>query len=79
MSKIVKPLNDTQLKNAKPKEKDYKLSDGEGLYFVIKKNGSKLWRYDFSYGGKRKSMSFGIYLIYSLKEAKQKREETKRI
>lgn len=37
MARIVKPLNDTQLKNAKAKEKDYKLSDGEGLYFVVKK------------------------------------------
>ncbi len=77
MPKTVKPLNDTQLKNAKAKEKDYKLSDGEGLYFVVKKNGTKSWRYDFSYGGKRKSMSFGIYPTVSLKDARIKKDEAK--
>ncbi|MGD9554288.1 MAG: integrase arm-type DNA-binding domain-containing protein [Arcobacteraceae bacterium] len=77
MARTVKPLNDTQLKNAKAKEKDYKLSDGEGLYFVVKKNGTKSWRYDFSYGGKRKSMSFGIYPTVSLKDARTKKDEAK--
>ncbi|OCG17586.1 hypothetical protein A9G24_02925 [Gilliamella sp. App6-5] len=43
MVKIVKPLTDTQIKNAKPKEKDYTLSDGDGLYLFIKKTGSKIW------------------------------------
>jgi hypothetical protein len=61
MPKTVKPLTDTEIKNSKLKDKDYKLSDGQGLYFVIKKNNSKIWRYDFVYGGKRKSMSFDIY------------------
>lgn len=77
MPKTVKPLTDTEIKNAKSRDKDYKLSDGLGLYLVIKKNGSKLWRFDFSYGEKRKSMSFGIYPTVSLKEARQKREEAK--
>ncbi len=77
MARTVKPLNDTQLKNAKAKEKDYKLSDGEGLYFVVKKNGTKSWRYDFSYGGKRKSMSFGIYPTVTLKDARTKKDEAK--
>ncbi|WP_417327873.1 tyrosine-type recombinase/integrase [Halarcobacter sp.] len=77
MARTVKPLNDTQLKNAKAKEKDYKLSDGEGLYFVVKKNGTKSWRYDFTYGGKRKSMSFGIYPTVSLKDARIKKDEAK--
>ncbi len=77
MARTVKSLNDTQLKNAKDKEKDYKLSDGEGLYFVVKKNGTKSWRYDFTYGGKRKSMSFGIYPIVSLKDARTKKDEAK--
>ena len=37
-------LTDTKIKQAKPKEKEYKLSDGEGLVLVVKPNGSKLWR-----------------------------------
>ena len=66
----------------KAKEKDKpllknKLSDGGGLFLVIKSNGTKYWQYDFSFGEKRKSMSFGTYPEISLKEARKKREEAK--
>jgi hypothetical protein len=74
MPKTTKQLTDTEIKKAKSKEKDYKLSDGQGLYIVIKKNGSKMWRFDFSFEKKRKSMSFGLYPEISLKEAREKRE-----
>ncbi|MDX9795578.1 MAG: tyrosine-type recombinase/integrase [Arcobacteraceae bacterium] len=74
MPKTTKQLTDTEIKKAKSKEKDYKLSDGQGLYIVIKKNGSKMWRFDFSFDKKRKSMSFGLYPEISLKEAREKRE-----
>ncbi|WP_323175101.1 Arm DNA-binding domain-containing protein [Neisseria cinerea] len=47
------PLNDRQIKNAKPAEKPFKLNDGKGLYLYINTNGEKLWRFDFSYNGKR--------------------------
>ena len=47
------PLNDRQIKNAKPAEKPFKLNDGKGLYLYINTNGEKLWRIDFSYNGKR--------------------------
>ena len=77
MAKIVKPLTDTEIKKAKSKEKDYKLSDGLGLYLVVKMNGTKYFRFDFSYDGKRKSMSFGTYPQTSLKEAREKREKAK--
>ena len=40
-------LTDTQCRNAKPKEKPYKLTDGKGLYLEIKPNGTKAWRYRF--------------------------------
>ncbi|RZV14506.1 DUF4102 domain-containing protein [Aliarcobacter butzleri] len=77
MAKIVKPLTDTEIKKAKAKEKDYKLSDGENLYLVVKSNGTKFFRFDFSYTKKRKSMSFGIYPDISLKEARELREKAK--
>ena len=48
-------LNDRQIKNAKPAEKPFKLNDGKGLYLYINTGGGKLWRFDFSYNGKRKS------------------------
>ncbi|MDD2640276.1 MAG: tyrosine-type recombinase/integrase [Arcobacteraceae bacterium] len=74
MPKITKPLSDTEIKNSKPKPKDYKLGDGFGLFIVIKTNGTKMWRFDFTYEQKRKSMSFGTYPAVSLKEARDMRE-----
>ena len=74
MPKITKPLSDTEIRKSKPKEKDYKLGDGLGLFIVIKKNGTKMWRFDFSFNKMRKSMSFGLYPDVTLKEAREKRE-----
>ena len=55
-------LNDRQIKNAKPAEKPYKLNDGKGLYLYANTNGRKLWRFDFSYNGKRfKSSDIRLY------------------
>jgi hypothetical protein len=45
MPKTAKPLSDAQIKNAKPKTKDYKLSDGYGLILLVKTTGAKYWRY----------------------------------
>ena len=55
------------------------MADGKGLYLIIKPNGSKLWRFDFRYGNKNLSMSFGIYPEVSLKEAREKREEAREL
>ena len=44
MPKIVTPLTDTQVKNAKPKDKPYKLADGGGMYIEVMPTGFKLWR-----------------------------------
>ena len=79
MARIVKQLSDTEIKKIKAKEKDFKISDGKGLYLVIKKNGTKFFRFDFTFGEKRKSMSFGIYPSISLKEARNKRDEAKEL
>ena len=55
------PLNDRQIKNAKPAEKPFKLNDGKGLYLYINTNGGKLWRFDFSHNVKRKTLLIGKY------------------
>ena len=75
MPKIVTPLSDTKIKNLKVKDKDYKISDGKGLFLVVKKNLTKFWRFDFIFEGKRKSMSFGIYPTVTLKSARDMREK----
>ena len=59
--------------------KKNKLADGKGLYLIIKVNGSKVWRFDFRYGNKNLSMSFGVYPEVTLKEAREKREEARQL
>lgn len=79
MKRTTKKLTELELKKAEIKDKDYKLSDGDGLYFVIRKNGSKFFRLDFRYGGKRLSMSLGVYPKTTLKEARDKTLEAKKL
>jgi len=56
------PLTDTQCRTAKPKDKPYKLTDGNGLYLEVKPNGVKSWRYRFELivDNKRKESVFAI-------------------
>ncbi|MFY4765189.1 Arm DNA-binding domain-containing protein, partial [Aliarcobacter butzleri] len=67
MAKHVKTLTDTEVKNLKPKDKDYKICDGNNLYLVVRKSGIKFFRFDFFYNNKRQSMSLGNYPEVSLK------------
>lgn len=75
MAELVKPLSDMEIKKAETKDKDYKLSDGQGLCLIVKPNGTKYFRFDFIYGSKRKSTSFGVYPIVILKEAREKEKK----
>ncbi len=54
-------LTDAQIRNAKPKEKPYKLTDAKGLYLEIKPTGSKLWRYRYRIDGKENVFAAGEY------------------
>lgn len=65
------PLSTLQVKNAKPKEKPYKLADERGLYLLINPNDSKPWKMKYRYGGREKKLSFGKYPDVTL--AKQER------
>jgi hypothetical protein len=51
-------LTELTIKQAKPREKEYKISDGGGLYLLVHPRGSKYWRFDFRFFGKQKSSSF---------------------
>ena len=68
-------LTDTAVRNAKPKEKPYKLGDSGGLYVIVRPNGSNLWRYKYRLGGKANSRGLGKYPDVSLKEARRRRDE----
>lgn len=79
MPKITTPLTDTEIKKSKPTDKQYKLSDGGGLCLIITPKGSKYFRFDYSFNGKRKSISFGTYPSTTLKEARDRRTESKKL
>ncbi|MEQ1637652.1 MAG: integrase arm-type DNA-binding domain-containing protein [Methylococcales bacterium] len=65
-------LKDVVIRNIKPADKDQRLSDGGGLYLLIKTSGAKWWRFDYSFDGKRKTLSLGVYPKISLTDARQK-------
>jgi len=81
MPKISIPLNELKIKSAKPRTKEYTLSDGKGLHLLIKPNGTKLWEFVFTSPllHKRRKSSFGTYPDVTLKQARNKREEYRKL
>ncbi|WP_372998376.1 tyrosine-type recombinase/integrase [Sulfurimonas sp.] len=79
MARTVKPLTETQIKNAKAKDKTYTLSDGGGMYLEINKNGGKWWRFRYNYNDKIKKVSLGIYPDTTLANARAKRNEARNV
>ncbi len=77
MPKIVKPLTDTQIRQAKPKEKEYNLSDGQGLQLRIKPTGKKVWLLNYCRPKtkKRANLAIGRYPSTSLSTARQHRDD----
>jgi hypothetical protein len=59
---------------AKPTNKPYKLSDGQGLALLVEPNGSKLWRFRYRFAGKENMLTFGAYPEVSLADARDKRD-----
>jgi len=72
-------LTELSIKQSKPKDKQYKLTDGEGMYLRVYPNGSKYWQLQFWFEGKQKILSFGVWPVISLKEARDKRFVAKKI
>lgn len=70
-------LTDTAIRNAKAQDKDIRLSDGSGLYLLVKPNGAKWWRFDYSINNKRKTLSVGVYPAVSLLDARRKATEAR--
>lgn len=72
-------LSDTRLRNAKPAEKNYSISDGRGLSILITTKGNKWWRFRYRFMGKYKLMSLGVYDEVSLAEARQRRDDARKL
>lgn len=72
-------LTDIKVRTAKPSDKPFKLTDGQGMHLLINPNGSKYWRLQYRFGGKQKVLALGVYPMVSLGEARRKRDEAKKL
>src|SRR5271168_521692 len=73
------PLTHFDIRNTKPADKPFKLSDGGGLFLLVQPNGSMLWRLKYRFVGKERALSFGAYPTVSLADARTKRDEAKKL
>ena len=78
MPKLIKHLSDAKARAAKPKEKEYKLFDGGGLYLLITPSGGKSWYLKYRYEGKEKKVSIGPYPKISVEDARIRKAEAKK-
>jgi integrase len=72
-------LTDIQIRQAKPKDRPYRRSDGHGLFIEIRPNGSKLWRYQYRLGNKQKLYAMGAYPEITLVAARDELKEARRL
>lgn len=71
-------LTATECKNAKPKDKPYKLADGGGMFLLVQPNGARYWRLKYRYANKEKLLALGVFPEVSLSEARQKRDAARK-
>ena len=72
-------LTDTTIRNLKASDRPQKFFDERGLFLQISPAGGKLWRLRFQYAGKEKLLSLGKYPDVSLKDAREKRDEARKL
>jgi integrase len=73
------PLTDTAVRTAKPAAKSRKIFDGGGLYLEVSPAGGKWWRLKYRFGGKENRLSLGVYPDVSLKDARERRDEARKL
>lgn len=73
------PLNDMQIRRAKPETKAYTLGDGQGLSLLIEPNGSKSWRFRYRFAGEPKMISLGVYPMITLADARSRRDDARKL
>lgn len=72
-------LSDLKVKLAKPQEKIYRLFDGRGLYLEVNPNGGKYWRFKYTFLGKERRLSLGVYPDIGLADAREYREAARKL
>jgi len=72
-------LTATAVKQTKPKEKQYKLFDGRGLFLLVHQNGGKYWRFKYRHANKEKLLALGVYPDVSLAEARKRHQQAREI
>lgn len=73
------PLTDNVIRKAEPKTKQYKMTDGDGMYLLVSPKGGKWWRLDYRFSGKRKTLSLGTYPGTKLKKAREFRNDARKL
>lgn len=73
------PLTNTTIRNAKPSDKARRLFDGGGLYLEVAPSGGKWWRLKYRFGGKEKRLSLGVYPDVTLKDARMRHDEARKL
>ena len=79
MPRSARPLTETQVRNAKPKSKTYKLFDGGGLFLEVPAVGNRRWRFKYRFEDKEKLLAFGLYPDVSLAEARERRDDARKL
>lgn len=72
------PLTDAAIRQAKPRERDWKLADDKGLFILVTSRGSKLWRLKYRHNGTEKKLALGAFPELGLKEARARRDDARR-
>ena len=70
-------LTDLKIRQALPREREYKIGDAGGLYILVRPGGSKLWRMKYRTGGREQKLSFGAWPAVSLRDARLRRDEAR--
>ena len=73
------PISNTTVRNAKPREKSYRLADARGMYLEVTPAGGRYWRMKYRVGGKEKRIAFGVYPDVSLAQARERCSQARKL